>query len=93
MTDIFSFADDLGPEKVIHLYDPSTDLKAILVIDNVAAGPAIGGTRMASDVSLEECLRLARAMTLKNAAASLPHGGAKSVILLIPKCRKTRRKN
>lgn len=85
VTDIFSFADDLGPEKVIHLYDPSTGLKAILVVDNVAAGPAIGGTRMARDVTLEECIRLARAMTLKNAAASLPHGGAKSVIFADPK--------
>ena len=55
-------------------------MKAIVVVDNVACGPAIGGTRMAPDVSLEECFRLARAMTLKNAAADLPHGGAKSVI-------------
>jgi glutamate dehydrogenase (NAD(P)+) len=29
---------------------------------------------------VEECFRLARAMTLKNAAAGLPHGGGKSVI-------------
>lgn len=85
MTDVFAFADDLGPEKIVYMHDPSTDLKAILVIDNIAAGPAIGGTRMASDVSLKECIRLARAMTLKNAAASLPHGGAKSVIFADPK--------
>jgi glutamate dehydrogenase/leucine dehydrogenase len=39
------------------------------VIDNVAAGPSIGGLRMAEDVTVEECFRLARAMTLKNAAA------------------------
>jgi glutamate dehydrogenase (NAD(P)+) len=31
-------------------------------------------------VGVEECLRLARAMTLKNAAAGLAHGGGKSVI-------------
>jgi glutamate dehydrogenase (NAD(P)+) len=55
-------------------------LKAIVVVDNTAAGPAIGGTRMAPDVSVEECIRLARTMTLKNAAAELAHGGAKSVI-------------
>lgn len=85
MTDVFAFADDLGPEKIVYMHDPSTDLKAILVVDNVAAGPAIGGTRMANDVSLKECIRLARAMTLKNAAASLPHGGAKSVIFADPK--------
>jgi glutamate dehydrogenase/leucine dehydrogenase len=40
---------------------------------------------MAPDVTLEECMRLARAMTLKNAAAGLSHGGAKSVIAADPK--------
>ena len=81
MTDqIFGFADDLGPAKIVHIYEPALDLKAIVAIDNVACGPAIGGVRMAPDVSAEEAFRLARAMTLKNAAAGLPHGGGKSVI-------------
>ena len=80
MEDIFLYTDDLGPEKVIEIYDPSTGLKAILVVDNVAAGPSIGGLRMATDVSKQECFRLARAMTLKNAMAGLPHGGGKSVL-------------
>jgi glutamate dehydrogenase (NAD(P)+) len=40
---------------------------------------------MAVDVSTEECFRLARAMTFKNAAAGLPHGGGKSVIYGDPK--------
>ncbi len=35
---------------------------------------------MAPDVTVTECMRLARAMTLKNAACGLRHGGAKSVI-------------
>jgi glutamate dehydrogenase (NAD(P)+) len=61
-------------------------LRGTLVVDNVAAGPSIGGLRMASDVSTEECFRLARAMTLKNAAAGLPHGGGKSVLYGDPKC-------
>jgi glutamate dehydrogenase (NAD(P)+) len=78
--EIFSIADGLGPEKVIHIHQPSVGLKAIVVVDNTAAGPAIGGTRMAPDVTLEECARLARAMTFKNASAGLAHGGAKSVI-------------
>jgi len=81
---VFHFADDLGPEKIVHLYQPTLGLKAIVVIDNTAAGPAIGGTRMADDVSVEECFRLARAMTLKNAAAGLSHGGGKSVIFADP---------
>jgi glutamate dehydrogenase/leucine dehydrogenase len=86
MESAFTFCDELGPEKILHLYDPDeTGLKAILVVDNVAMGPSIGGTRMAPDVSLEECFRLARAMTLKNAAAGLPHGGGKSVIFADPR--------
>ena len=89
MLDIFDFADELGPAKVIHVHEPSINLKAILVVDNVAKGPSIGGVRMAPDVSTEECVRLARAMTLKNAAAGLPHGGGKAVLFGDPKMPKT----
>jgi len=74
---------------VVHIHrphvGPGAGLRAIVVIDNTAAGPAIGGVRMAPDVSLAECFRLARAMTLKNAAAGLPHGGGKSVIAADPR--------
>ena len=84
MAEAFEFADDLGPAKVIELYQPAAGLKAVLVVDNVACGPSIGGVRMAPDVSTAECFRLARAMTLKNAAAGLPHGGGKSVIFADP---------
>ncbi|MEJ2128196.1 MAG: Glu/Leu/Phe/Val dehydrogenase [Woeseiaceae bacterium] len=76
----FRFCDDLGPKTILHIYEPAIGLKAIAVVDNTAAGLAIGGVRMAPDVSLEECFRLARGMTLKNAAAGLPHGGGKAVI-------------
>ena len=58
------------------------------MVDNVAAGPALGGVRLAPDVSTEECFRLARAMTLKNAAAGLPHGGGKVVLYGDPKMAK-----
>lgn len=80
-TDVFSLADEFGPVKVVHVHEASCGLRGILVVDNVAIGPSIGGLRMAPDVTLEECARLARAMTLKNAAAGLPHGGGKSVIV------------
>ena len=85
MEDSFRFADELGPAKIVHIHVPAAGLKAIVVIDNVVCGPAIGGVRMAPDVTLEECFRLARAMTLKNAAAGLPHGGGKSVISADPR--------
>lgn len=85
MEDGFRFADALGPATIAHLYKPSVGLKAIVVIDSVARGPSIGGIRMAPDVTLEECFRLARAMTLKNAAAGLSHGGGKAVIIADPR--------
>lgn len=85
MSEFIRFADDLGPNKVIHVWEPSLGLEGALVVDNVAAGPSIGGMRMALDVTIEECFRLARAMTLKNAAAGLPHGGGKSVLRADPK--------
>lgn len=85
MEDIFALGDALGPAKVIHVLQPQIGLKGVLVVDNAACGPAIGGLRMATDVSAVECARLARAMTMKNAAACLPHGGAKSVLHGDPK--------
>ena len=72
--------DEFGPFKVIKVNEPSVGMRGTLVVDNVARGPSIGGVRMAPDVSTAECARLARAMTLKNAAADLPHGGGKSVL-------------
>ncbi len=89
MEDLFKLGDELGP--AVHVYEPSIGLKGILVVDNVATGTSIGGLRMAVDVSLEECARLARAMTLKNAAAGLPHGGGKSVIFADPRMERPRK--
>jgi len=85
MEELFRFADALGPAKIVHIHVPGAGLRAIVVVDNLACGPALGGVRMAPDVSVEECFRLARAMTLKNAAAGLPHGGGKSVIFGDPR--------
>ncbi|MEW6269994.1 MAG: Glu/Leu/Phe/Val dehydrogenase [Thermodesulfobacteriota bacterium] len=85
MSEVFPLCDELGPAKVTHVYEPALGLRGILVVDNVACGPAIGGLRMAPDVDLRECFRLARAMTLKNAAAGLAHGGGKSVVAADPR--------
>ena len=38
--------DEWGPVKVIHVHVPKVGLDGVLVVDNVAAGPAIGGLRM-----------------------------------------------
>ena len=73
--------DELGPSKIIHLYSPKTGLKAIVVIDNIAMGPSIGGVRVSPSVSAIEVARLARTMTMKNSIAGLPHGGGKAGII------------
>jgi len=77
--------DDLGPAKIVHVHDPGVGLRAIVVVDNVACGPSIGGVRMAADVTTEEVFRLARAMTFKNAGAGLSHGGGKAGIVADPR--------
>jgi len=78
--------DELGPEKILLIHQPQVGLEAIVVVDNVACGPAIGGVRMAPDVTVDEVRRLARAMTFKNAAAGLAHGGGKAGIIADPAC-------
>jgi len=77
--------DELGPAEVVLLHDPDAGLQGIVVVDNVACGPAIGGLRMAATVDVDEVRRLARTMTLKSAAVGLPHGGAKAGIVSSPK--------
>jgi glutamate dehydrogenase/leucine dehydrogenase len=77
-------SDRLGPQAVVLLRDGRFGHEGFVVIDDIAVGPAIGGLRMAADVTVGEVCRLARAMTLKSAAAGLPHGGAKAGIVADP---------
>jgi len=72
-------SDELGPALVAFLR-PRAGVEAVVVVDNVALGPAIGGVRMRPDITPGEVARLARAMTVKNALAGLPHGGGKAGI-------------
>jgi glutamate dehydrogenase (NAD(P)+) len=76
-------ADELGPAKVVFLR-LIEGIGAVVVVDNVALGPAIGGVRMRKDVTASEVARLARARTLKNALVGLPHGGGKAGIAAAP---------
>lgn len=86
-------ADEWGPMKVLVVRDPSVGLEGIVVVDNVACGPSVGGIRMAPDVTVEEVARLARAMTFKNAAAGIPHGGGKAGIIADPKMDSASKEN
>ena len=82
---LFNLMDDIGPRKIIHIYEPRKKVKAITVIDNVAIGPSLGGVRMHPKVTLLEVCKLARTMTYKNAMADIPHGGGKTGIIADPK--------
>ncbi len=73
--------DKFGPQKVVHVYNPKTNVKGFVVIDNTALGPGKGGIRMTPSVTPDEVFRLARTMTWKCALAELPFGGAKSGIV------------
>ncbi|MCX8163451.1 MAG: Glu/Leu/Phe/Val dehydrogenase [Candidatus Micrarchaeota archaeon] len=79
------FGDELGPERILEVYDPKLKYEAVVVIDNTALGPGKGGIRLVEDVTKEEVFGLARAMTYKNAMADIPFGGAKSGIAADPK--------
>ena len=52
--------DELGPAKVVFLR-PCAGFEAVVVADNVALGPAIGGVPMRPDVTAGEVARLGRA--------------------------------
>ena len=76
--------DRLGPEKVVLLWEEADDLPigGYLVVDNLAMGClALGGIRLAPDVTPAMVSALARGMTLKNAAADIPFGGGKAGIV------------
>jgi leucine dehydrogenase len=61
-------------------------LPTMVAVHSTARGPALGGVRLwtydSIDDAMADALRLARAMTFKAAAADLPMGGGKGVIML-----------
>jgi len=71
-------------ERALALSDPDHGLQGFVVIHDTSRGPATGGIRLYPYRNEEEALadgiRLARAMTLKAAAAELPVGGGKIVL-------------
>jgi leucine dehydrogenase len=76
---------ELRTERLAVVHDQATGMQAVIAIDDTTRGPGLGGVRWMLypdlDAAVAEASRLARGMTLKNALADLPYGGAKSVIL------------
>ena len=73
-----------GPERILSFYDPASQMRAVIVIDTTAFGMSAGGVRMLPDLSVEEMIRLARAMTYKYLMLEFPAGGAKAGIWYDP---------
>lgn len=75
-------------EKVLFVNNEKAGLHAIIAVHNTNLGPAIGGCRLYPYANIEDALfdvlRLSRGMSHKNAAAGLPCGGAKGVIIASP---------
>ena len=76
--------DATGPERILSFYDPASQMRAVIVIDTTAFGMSAGGVRMLPDLSVEEMIRLARAMTYKYLMLEFPAGGAKAGIWYNP---------
>jgi leucine dehydrogenase len=71
-------------EQLVLCRDNELGLRAVIAINDTTLGPGLGGVRCVryptDAAAITEAQRLAAAMTLKNAFAGLPFGGAKSVI-------------
>lgn len=83
---VFEQIIERSHERVCFHHDPATGLKAIIAIHNTVLGNALGGTRRwyyeTEEDALYDVLRLSQGMTYKSAAAGLPMGGAKSLIMM-----------
>ena len=78
------YQDATGPQRILSFYDPASQMRAVIVIDTTAFGMSAGGVRMLPDLSVEEMIRLARAMTYKYLMLEVPVGGAKAGIWYDP---------
>lgn len=94
MPGYLSKMEDQGFEELIMIHDASCGLKAAIAIHSTVRGPALGGTRMWSYPSeaeaIDDLMHLARGMSYKSAAAELPVGGGKGLIIGDPnrdKCK------
>jgi len=71
-------------KEVVLRHDAATATWMFVCVHDTTLGPAMGGTRMkvypTPHDALADGLRLAAAMTVKQAAADLPYGGGKAVL-------------
>ena len=90
---VLEYMENYGHEQFSVYTDPDVGLRAFIAIHDTTLGPALGGVRVwpyaTEDEAVMDALRLGRAMTYKSAAAGLPFGGGKAVIMANPRQDKT----
>ena len=67
--------DKYGPEKLLQAYNPSTGSLGLLVVDNTALGPGLGGFYVLPKITIEHSFELARLYSLMNSLHGVPFGG------------------
>ena len=82
---ITKYMEAHGHEQLSVYTDKAVGLRAFIAIHDTTLGPALGGVRIwphkTEDEALIDVLRLSRGMTYKSAAAGLPLGGGKGLIM------------
>jgi leucine dehydrogenase len=82
--DVIEYMEQWGHEQLVACVDRKAGLRAFIAIHDTTLGPALGGCRVwkyaSESEAVTDALRLARAMTYKNAAAGLDLGGGKAVV-------------
>jgi leucine dehydrogenase len=90
---IFELMEEHDFENIFFCQEKTIGLKAMIAIHDTTLGPAAGGVRMkeyeTEADAINDALRLARGMTYKCAAAGVPYGGGKCVVIGDPKRDKT----
>ncbi len=84
--------ENLRPQLVIEAHDKNLGRLGWLVIDRASGPTAVGGVRLAPDVTCDEVASLARAMTLKSGFLGLGTGGAKAGVAVDAGLLGTRRR-
>ena len=78
-----------GHEQLVACSEPSVGLRAFIAIHDTTLGPAVGGVRIwphdTEEEAMMDVLRLSQAITYKSAAAGLPLGGGKALIMADPR--------
>lgn len=90
--EIFKVLNGFDGHAVHFVYDRASHLRAIIAIDTVVDGRAVGGVRLSDypdeESALLDACNLARTMSFKAILSGLPCGGAKTVIYRHPQMKR-----